>query len=133
MLNEMKALEMFMFKYLTILSTLLISNASYASEPYKVGDVFYCVEKEKVFKPTKEHELFFMPERDLEKFLFKVVDKQTLSFGEGAHTAKITRMSDRTIIAEDLQKRIFFWDNIYNEVEINGAFAFMISAECERF
>ena len=138
MLNKMEALEMFMFKYVAILSVLLITNSSYAAEPYKVGDIFYCVETEMLFAPSKSVEYIFIPERDLERFMFKIVDKQTLSFGEGARTATVTNApflgsAINSLEAKDGNKNIIL--NSYyefKEVIIKERFQYMITAECEK-
>ena len=134
MLSEIRLQEIYMLKYLIILSTLLISNFSYAAEPYRVGDIFYCIEKAQVFKSSKDHKIRERPAFSLGKFMFKIVDEETLSFGEDAlRTAKITSLSDRTIQAEDVIKRVFVFDGYYTHVNINAAGSGITSAECQRF
>lgn len=130
----MKILEMFMFKYVFMISAFIAASLSNAAEPYRVGDVFYCIEKAKVFKSSKDHKIGEFPSLALKKFMFKIVDEETLSFGEDSlRTAKITSMSERIIKAEDVIKRVFFFDGYYTHVNINAAGSGITSAECERF
>jgi len=123
-----------MFKYGFLISAFMAASLSHAAEPYRVGDVFYCVEKARVFKSSKGHKIGEIPSLALDKFMFKIVDEDTLSFGEDAlRTAKITSMSDRIIQAEDVIKRVYFFDGYYTHVNVNAAGAGITSAECQRF
>lgn len=112
------------------------AKPSWTTEPYKIGDVFFCINKLKIEKNHKSHEL--LTTEDETRLSFKITDKKWITFGDRgvlSGQANILSRSDFKLNAVQFssETEIYMDGRIATLVSISSVSTKIYSMECERF